>query len=184
MGALLCQAEASQLLLIDIQTRLAGAMGDAARERVVDNAAILAKAAALLEVPQLVTEQYPRGLGPTEPELDGTLAGAIRFEKTCFACTGAEGFSRRLADHHRPQVVVAGMESHVCVLQTMLELEAAGYQVFVVEDAICSRREQNHRNAVERMRASAVITNTESVLFEWLRNARHDHFKSISAMIK
>jgi nicotinamidase-related amidase len=183
----LCSAETSQLVIIDVQTRLAGAMPGEARERVVKNSAVLLQAAALLQVPAIATEQYPKGLGATEETLANHFAGRVDVvSKTCFACGGAEGFNRILdAAQGRHQTIIAGMESHVCVLQSALELQARGYQVFVVEDAVCSRSEANHRNAMARLRQAGIaVTNTESVLFEWLRDASHPQFKAISALIK
>lgn len=183
---LLCDATQSQLVVIDIQGRLAGVMSDADRERVIRNAGILIQAAALIGVPQIVTEQYPRGLGPTEEAVASHFLGELApVEKTCFACSASEQFSDVLQGSGKKQVILTGMESHVCVLQTAMELIAEGYSVFVVEDAVCSRSEFHHRNAMERMRAAGVVvTNHESVLFEWLRDARHEHFKAVSALIK
>lgn len=182
----LCDAAQSQLVVVDIQQRLAGAMAEAQREQVIRNSGVLLQAAHLLGVPLIVSEQYPKGLGPTEAVLaEDFSADTTVVEKTCFACTANEEFRTVLNKNDRKQVVLTGMESHVCVLQTAMELHAAGYTVFVVEDAICSRREANHRNALERMRAAGVVvSNTESVLFEWLRDARHEHFKQLSSLIK
>ena len=182
----LCDAAAGQLVVIDIQRRLAAAMADEDRARVTRNTAILIQAAGLLNVPLLASEQYPKGLGPTEegvawhfPEDHAVV------EKTCFACTANAQFRDILIANRRRQVVLTGMETHVCVLQTALGLRADGYVVFVVEDGVCSRQESNHRNALKRMRdAGVIITNTESVLFEWLRDATHEHFKQISALVK
>lgn len=185
-ASLLCATEESQLVAIDIQGRLAAAMPEEERERVLRRAGILATAAGELKVPVLATEQYPRGLGPTAAPFAEALPPATPlFEKTCFSCGGAEGFLNTLGAGDRRQVVLAGMETHVCVLQTALELQGHGFQVFVVEDAVCSRSPANHRNALERMRqAGVIVTNTESVLFEWLRDASHEHFKVVSALIK
>ncbi len=181
----LVRREDSVLLLVDIQVRLAAAMAGAERAQVERSAGILAQAAALLGVPVLVTEQYPRGLGATTDPVATKLPPQTPvLEKSCFACTDAAPVQEQLNELHRRQVVVAGMESHVCVLQTAFGLAADGYQVFVVEDAICSRSPLHHRNAIERMRACAVISNSESVLFEWLRDAQHPQFKAVSALIK
>ena len=184
--SLLCAADNSQLVVIDIQTRLAGAMAEEARERVYRNSAILLQAAAQLDIPAIATEQYPKGLGPTEASVAAHFPAAMPLiEKTCFACSANDHFMQALADNHRRQVVLAGMEAHVCVLQTALELQNRGYQVFVVEDAVCSRRAAHQHNALQRLRqAGVLISNTESVLFEWLRDARHRHFKAVTALIK
>ncbi len=183
----LCRAEDSVLLVVDIQQRLAAAMPEEARRRVFRNTAILAEAARLLGIPRLLTEQYPKGLGPTEPAVHERLGGSgVRpFEKTSFSCCGAEGFLQGLRATERRQVILAGMEAHVCVLQTALELHAAGLGVYVAEDATCSRDPANHRNAMERLRQAGVaVTNTESVVFEWLRDSRHAQFKAISGLLR
>lgn len=182
----LCRVEAAVLLLIDIQEKLAAAMGDEARERVVRGAGILAEAAVRLGVPRLLTEQYPRGLGPTEPRVLERLDTAVlRFEKTSFSCCGVESLNEALRATGRCQVIIAGMESHVCVLQTALDLVADGWQVVVAEDATCSRNRDHHRNAMSRMRqAGVVVANTESIVFEWMRDARHEQFKAISALVR
>lgn len=182
----LSQATASQLVVVDIQQRLANAMAAANRERVIANSSILLQAAELLNVPVVVSEQYPKGLGITDEHLASCFPSNTGLvEKTCFACTADAKFEARLTAHNRRQIVLTGMESHVCVLQTALGLKAREYAVFVVEDGVCSRHEANHRNALARMRdAGVVITNTESVLFEWLRDSTHEHFKQISALIK
>jgi len=175
--AKLVRAEDSALVLIDVQDRLAAAM--AARDEVVRRAGILLEAAGRLKMPVVLTEQYPKGLGATVAELASKLPeGTMRLEKTAFSACAALALSR-------PQVVLAGMEAHVCVLQTALELAAAGRDVFVVEDAICSRAEANRRNALDRMRAAGVVvTNTESVVFEWLRDAAHAEFRELARLVR
>lgn len=183
---MLCRSDHSQLIVIDIQTRLAEAMQPELQARAIANSAVLAQAAQLLDVPTTVTRQYPKGLGELVPELAQALPddqGLI--DKTSFSCCGTDPFLQSLQDG-RKQAVIAGMETHVCVLQTAHDLLQQGYyEVFVVEDAVCSRRELNHRNALERMRqAGIIISNTESVLFEWLRDARHEQFKTLSQLIK
>lgn len=182
----MCDAYSGQLVVVDIQLRLASAMAETDRSRVIHNTAILSQAARLLNVPMIASEQYPKGLGPTEEDVARYFPENLnRVEKTCFACTGDAVFREALSTNKRHQVILSGMETHVCVLQTALELVANEYAVFVVEDAVCSRREMNHRNALARMRdVGAVITNTESVLFEWLRDATHENFRKISALIK
>lgn len=182
----LCEADSGQLVVIDIQRRLSAAMADEDRARVIRNAAILIQAAGLLNVPLIASEQYPKGLGPTEEGVAWHFPKDLGVvEKTCFACTRNAQFRDTLSANNRKQVVLTGMETHVCVLQTALGLRADGYVVFVVEDGVCSRKETNHLNALGRMReAGVVITNTESVLFEWLRDASHEHFKKISSLIK
>jgi nicotinamidase-related amidase len=182
---LLACAGESALVVIDIQERLAPAMEPAALARTVRNTRILLEAARRLGVPVLVTEQYPKGLGSTVPAILELVPETPRLEKTRFSCAAAEPFCRALEATGRPQVILAGMESHVCVLQTALELRAAGKQVFVVEDACCSRAPETHANAMRRLSAAGVtVANAESILFEWLRDARHEHFKAISALVR
>ncbi len=182
----LCDSAESQLVVVDIQTRLAGAMQAEDRVRVMRNAGILIQAAGLLDVPLIASEQYPRGLGPTEEEVAWHFPKTLEaVEKTCFACSGEPAFSEALNRNGKRQVILAGMEAHVCVLQTALGLQADGYAVFVVEDAVCSRNESHRRNALERLRqAGVVVTNVESVLFEWIRDARHGQFKAVSALVR
>lgn len=173
----LARAADSALVVIDMQERLAAVMP--ARESVVRAAGILLQAAARLNIPVLVTEQYPQGLGATVPEVAAKLPeGSMRVEKTSFSACAALPLTR-------PQVVLAGMEAHVCVLQTALELAAAGREVFLVGDAVCSRTEANYFNALARAQAAGiVVTNVESVLFEWLRDAAHEHFRALSRLIR
>ena len=183
--ATLCSPSESLLVVVDTQTKLAAAMPPIKRDEVLRNTAILLQAASLLGVPVLLTEQYPKGLGRTETALTQHLPqGSPVIEKTCFSCCGATDFMAAVQHSRRNQIILTGMEAHVCVLHTALDLHATGIQVFVVEDAVCSRRMRNKTNALARLRqAGIVVTNTESVLFEWLRDASHEHFKAISALI-
>lgn len=186
MNRQLCDVNMSQLVVIDVQEKLVAAMEEVARKRVIVQAGILMEAARMLGVSVNTTEQYPKGLGPTIDALDYLMPGDIKaIEKSSFSCAGSREFLDIIGGHNRRQAILCGMETHVCVIQTALELLEEGYTVYVVEDAVCSRREMNHRNALERMRAAGVvITNTESVVFEWLRDAAHEMFKPVSALIK
>ena len=171
--------------MVDLQDKLLAAMGADDRVEVVSSGKRLLSAAAELEIPVLATEQYPRGLGATARELKDCLPAAARtFDKTSFSCCGADGLAQSLPTD-RPQVVLFGVEAHVCILQTALDLQARGRQVFVVEDGTCSRDPGHKANALARLRQAGVtITNSESVLFEWLRDARHASFKAVSALLK
>jgi nicotinamidase-related amidase len=182
----LCRASASQVLFVDLQTRLFAAMPQDERAAVIRAAGVLAQAAAAFDLPLLYTEQYPKGLGPTEPDIAGHLPWhARRFEKTGFSCNAAPGFAKTLKISERRQIVMAGQETHICVLQTAFDLLEEGYTVFVVEEGVCSRNPAHKRNALERMaRAGVAVTNLESVLFEWLADAAHPKFKSLSALIR
>ncbi len=173
----------SQLVIIDMQTRLLSAMPQEAMTAVIKNCSILAQAATMLEVPILLTEQYPQGLGNTAPELLAFLPNIKPVEKLSFSCMSEPKFSRQLTRDHS-QVIIAGMEAHICVLQTALDLQNSK-QVFVAEDAIISRNPANKANAIARMReAGCIISNTESIVFEWLGKADGDAFKAISKLIR
>ncbi len=186
MSALsLADAKHSQLVVIDVQERLVAAMPEKPRQQALHNTALLTQAANTLKIPIVHTEKYPKGLGTTEEVVRSHLAETGAIEKTCFSCCAAEGFITAVSLAQRQQIILCGMESHVCVLQTAIELQQAGYQVFVVENAICSRHKQNHNNALARLRqAGIIVTNTESVIFEWLRDARHPDFKTLSRLLR
>ncbi len=175
----------SVLVVIDIQERLLGAMPEQPRKQLLKNTGILIEAAGELDIPVLHTEQYPKGLGKTDTRLQAALPDRTAHEKTCFSCQQAKSFAEALAGLKHRQVVLTGMESHVCVLQTAIELRQAGYTVFAVEDAMASRRHSHHKNALQRLPQNDVdISNVESVLFEWLRDASHPAFKMLSALIR
>lgn len=181
-----CHAARSQLVVIDIQQRLGDAMPNKVLNRVLQNAVLLTRAADALEIPILHTEQYPEGLGATHPSVAEALPANVQtLHKTTFSCALADEFMPRLAAGNRRQVVLVGMEAHVCVLQTALDLSVAGYTAFVVEDAICSRRLENYQNALDRMREAGVrVVSAESVVFEWLGDARHPQFKALQALLR
>ncbi|MGR8947177.1 MAG: isochorismatase family protein [Gammaproteobacteria bacterium] len=181
----LCCSDNSQLLIIDVQKKLGQAMPTKVLNRVVLNTVLLASGASLLNIPILLTEQYPQGLGPTDDNVLAALKDFHRFEKTSFSATGAEGFLAALEKNNAKQIILVGMEAHVCILQTAMSLQDAGYHVFVVEDAICSRRLENYQNALDRLRqASIQVVSAESVTFEWLGDASHEHFKAIQNSLR
>jgi nicotinamidase-related amidase len=184
MVALAVNSATSQLLLIDMQVKLASVMPAEALQNVLKNCGILAQAAALLAVSTILTEQYPQGLGETLLEIKQYLPSNKPIVKTSFSACNEPKFNQQL-HRDKSQVVLAGMEAHICVLQTALDLLQVGKQVFVVEDATISRSLANKANALARLRdAGCVISNTESVLFEWLGNANHEAFKALSKLIR
>jgi isochorismate hydrolase len=184
--SLLCQSALSQLLIIDVQERLARSMDEAVLAKLISNTGILLEAATALAVPVLRTEQYPKGLGHTLPAIVGKLPDAqTAFEKTCFSSCKAAGIEAAINRTTRTQMVIAGMEAHICVLQSAIELQQRGTQVFVVQDAVCSRSKKHYKNALARMQqAGIIISNTESVLFEWLGDSSHPQFKTLSKLIR
>ncbi len=181
---MLLDASKASLLVIDIQERLLPAMAEP--EQVVAKTSILMTAARELGLPVTVSEQYPKGLGRSVPQLAAN--DATVFEKLSFSCWRDEAMKHHFIKLHeggRPLVVVAGIEAHVCVLQTCIDLSAAGFGVFAVSDAMSSRKLHSATLAFERMRAFGVeVVNTEMALFELLEKAGTPQFKALSALIK
>lgn len=177
------QRENSALLVIDIQERILPVIFE--YERVVENTLKLINGFKILSVPIYFTEQYPKGLGPTESKIKTALDNTEAIQKMTFSCSGAPGLFQDLKRKRIKQVVVCGVESHVCVLQTVLDLLAEDFQVQVVADAISSRRKFDYEIALRRMEyKGAEITLTESVLFELLNVCGTDEFKAISKLVK
>ena len=179
----LLSRDSTALLVIDVQERILEVMLN--KEELINNCTKLIKGFKVLNLPVFYTEQYPKGLGPTSQLLLKELEGLTAIQKTSFSCFGAENLFQRLKDNNIKQVVIAGIESHVCVQQTVLDLLANNFQVDVCADAVSSRKEKDLNIALERMRNnSAEITSVESVLFELLQESRTEEFKQISAIIK
>jgi nicotinamidase-related amidase len=173
----------SVLLVIDVQEKLFRVMYQ--KEQLDDNLQRLIKGIKVLEIPVLVTEQYPQGLGPTIPEIAQLLAGVKPYPKVNFSCCGDEAFLQAFKRLGRKQALIAGIESHVCVYQTASDLIAAGYEVYVVSDAVSSRTEQNRDTGLKMMiQLGAKLTSTEAVLFELLKMAKGDKFKAISQIVR
>ena len=173
------------LVVIDVQEKLCVAMDETVLESLVKNIGILLESAAELNVPVLVTEQYVKGLGATLSELKEKAAAAPCFEKMAFSCCGSAEFVDALKATGRTQVIITGMETHVCVLQTVIELREAGLDVHVVKDAVMSRSKQNWRTAIQAMTlAGAIPTCTESAMFQLLKVAGTDEFKKLSKLVR
>jgi nicotinamidase-related amidase len=176
-------ADNTALLLIDFQERLFPVMQD--KEKLLNNVVKLTKGAVALELPIIVTEQYPKGLGPTIPEIKGLIPDLKPVEKVCFSCCDEPAFMERLGGLKRKQVLVAGIEAHICVYQTAAALAKAGYQVEVVADGIASREADNRAVALSRLGMMGILpTSVEMALFELLKIAKGDKFKQISAIVK
>ena len=173
------------LVVIDVQEKLCLAMDAAVLATVEKNVGILLESAAELNVPVLITEQYVKGLGATLPGLKEKAAAACCFEKMSFSCCGSTEFVDALKSTGRTQVIITGMETHVCVLQTVIELREAGLDVHIVKDAVMSRSKQNWHTAIQAMTlAGAIPTCTESVLFQLLKVAGSDEFKKLSKLVR
>ena len=154
-------------------------------ERVLGGVSLLVQAARALDVPITVSEQYPVGLGGTVPSIGDLLKAGERAEKLHFSCASDTGLASRLEGFGRGQIVICGVEAHVCVLQSALGLQARGYEVFVVLDACGSRHEQDLQAATARLRHNGIETGTcEMVCFEWLDVAGTDRFREVSRLIK
>jgi nicotinamidase-related amidase len=178
--------EGATLVIIDVQERLFPAMDADHREEVMRNMKILVAAARRLGLPIIATEQYPKGLGHTLPELKAALGPAVEpIAKVAFSCCGAEGFTRQLEAVGTRRVILSGIEAHVCVLMSALDLLARGQAVYVVADAVTSRAQANWRLAMDHLRqAGAVVTNTETVLFQLLGQADTDDFRELARLIR
>lgn len=193
MKVLELDAAASCLVVVDVQERLLQAMPVGSAQRLVQNIGVLVTAARRFQMPIFVTEQYPKGLGATVPQvkdaLGETLAMNPPFEKLEFDATTNEHVARALQNAApasvRKSVILVGMEAHICVYQTARGLAARGYQVHVVADATCSRTEANVEIAKGLWQlAGAVVTSTETVLFDLLGKAGGEDFKALSRLIK
>ena len=172
------------LVLIDVQEGYRPALHR--WDRVVAASSLLVRGAALLDVPLLVTEQYPRGLGHTAGELAARFPPQLTVvEKMTMSCCGAEAFMNRLAETGRTQVLVAGIETHACVNQTVHDLLATGYQVHVARDATSSRRPADVGPAWAKMRAAGMLpTSSEQALLELIRTADTPEFKALQRLLK
>jgi nicotinamidase-related amidase len=181
----LLQSETSVLLVIDVQEKLCAAMDQQGLRQLAKNAGILLESALELGVPVIFSEQYVKGLGATLGELKSRAPTAARVEKMTFSCCGNDEFMQKLTALGRKQVIVCGMETHVCVLQTVIELLDAGFEVHLVKDAVMSRSNDNRQTAIEAMvQAGVVPTSTESVVFQWLKVAGTEQFKKLVKLVK
>ena len=179
----LLTAENTVLLLIDFQEKLFPVMHD--KEKLLRNVVKLVKGIKILEIPIILTEQYPKGLGPTIPEIKELIPEIIPIEKVCFSCCDEASFGEALGALKRKQVLVAGIEAHICVYQTAMTLSREGYEVQVVGDGVSSRDPENKLVSLFKMGAAGVSpTTTEMPLFELLKVAQGDKFKQISNIVK
>lgn len=176
--------EDSLVLIIDVQEKLLNAVFN--KEQVEKKSAIVAEAAKILGIPVVVTEQYPKGLGNTIPAVKDALAEDTEvFEKTAFSALNNEEILEAIKKHNKKQILIFGIETHICVSQTTAALRELGYDVCVIKDACGSRAEEEYLAGLERMKDNgAYIITTEIALFEWLKGAKHPNFKAVQALIK
>lgn len=184
-GFSLSRADAA-LLVVDVQERLAAAMPETTLKQAVRNIVNLLEAAKTLGIPVLATEQYPKGLGPTVADVGAALAGATApIAKTEFSCAANPAVVEAIVQSKRRQILVCGMEAHVCVFQTVRDLFERGYQPHVVADAVTSRTEENRQAGLRLMeRLGATVTTTETAIFDLLGRAGTPEFKKMSALLK
>ncbi|MGZ3422131.1 MAG: isochorismatase family protein [Polyangiales bacterium] len=181
------EPKTTALLVVDIQEKLAPAMEQESFARLVRGTDLLLTAAQLLGVSTIATEQYPKGLGATIDALQGPLeqVRAERVEKMSFSCMDAPQVARFLSHLAPRAVVVTGVEAHVCVFQTVRDLCARGFEVHVPHDAVASRKPADRDAALDLMRrAGALVTTSETVVFDWLRRAEGDAFKALSKKMR
>jgi nicotinamidase-related amidase len=170
-------------VIIDLQERIFAVMPE--KEVLAKNILTLISGLKVIGIPVIVTEQYVKGLGPTISGIAEQLEGIKRIEKASFSCCDEPQFMMELASSGKELVIVAGIESHVCVLQTVIDLQQNGYHPVVVEDCISSRKPNDKKIAIERMRKEgAIITTYEAILFELLRYSGGETFKAISKLVK
>ena len=176
--------ENALLVVVDLQAKLMPAMSSA--ESIINRAGIMVRGAAELGVDIVVSEQYPKGLGATLPEISTWLPDtAPVIEKTCFSVFGSPEFNTFLSKRKREVMIFTGVEMHVCLLQSVLDARAAGYEVIVVADAVGSRKDSDRDLALEMARsAGAAVLSSESVLFMLMRDSGNPHFKAVSKLIK
>lgn len=178
------EREQTVMVQVDVQERLVPAMNERVCGRVVQHINMLLEGLAAMQLPVIVTEQYPRGLGHTIEDL-ATVPGQQRIEKVAFSCCGEPDFAAALEASGRRQVLLVGMEAHVCVYQTMIDLLDRGYQVHLVRDAICSRFKSDYDTAIQMAaQMGAVVTTTEMALFQLLKQAGTDEFKVVSGLAR
>ncbi len=178
----LLNREQSALLVIDIQEKLARVMPD--RNIIIDNATKLIKGCNHLKIPVFYTEQYPKGLGETVPELKTILTDQA-IEKTRFSTCCNSDLMKQLEKFELEQIIISGMEAHVCVLQTAFDLSHAGFQIHIATDAVCSRKTNDKEIALKRMQQLGItLTTTEAALFELLETSENENFKKISNLVK
>jgi nicotinamidase-related amidase len=184
---MLLSREKSQVLIVDVQDKLLSAISG--KDRVVDRCVRLVMAARKLGIPVTVSEQYPQGLGPTHDSIRDAFANdGFIADKTEFSCMRNDMLKDRLHElrrQGRSQVVIGGIEAHVCVLQTAIDLESQGFEAFVVADAVGSRAKASRKLGLARLQKSRVdVVDSEMVLFEWMERAGTPEFKQLQALIK
>ena len=182
MRPLLADLNRSAIVVVDIQPTFLNPIWEASR--VLERSSFLLRVARALDVPIVATEQNPGRMGGTHPSIERLLKEAP-FPKMAFSCVGCPEFVSKLEECNRKQVVLIGIETHICVGQTALQLLERGYEVILAEDAVSARSEDRHRIGMSRIaRAGATLAHSESVAYEWMRSADHPRFRDVLAIVK
>lgn len=179
-----CSRESSALIVIDFQDSFLAPIPN--KERILERAKFLIEAANVLGIPIIATEQYATRMGGTTEAIAKKLGDLVKpIDKLCFSCFGSESFQTAIANSRATQMVITGIETHICVCQTAMDLLEAGHTVFVAADAVTGRIETAHQIAIDRMACEGCkITHTESVVYEWLKSADVAEFKAVLNLVK
>jgi nicotinamidase-related amidase len=174
------------LVVIDMQERLMNAIPEQKRESTIKNASLLIEAAKTFEIPITLTEQYPRGLGPTIPEIKDCVGDGLKpIEKVVFSCARSPEFRSAIEETQRREALICGIETHVCVLQTVMDMINNGYVIYVAADAVASRKDLDWEKGISLIeKAGAVVGTTEAFVFQLLERAGTEEFKTISKLLK
>jgi len=183
MNCLLADADESVLVLLDLQPAVLKAIPGS--DALVARSAFLLRVAQELGIPVVQSEQNPNGLGKTDERLQSLLRGPAKVEKTTFSAAGCPAFVAALEATRRRQIVVTGIETHICVAQTLCELAEKGYETFACVDAIGARSPDRHAAGLDRLRGAGVaLSHSESVVYEWLRESTHPRFRDVLRIVK
>ena len=178
------RSDESVLVIIDVQERLFPSIDERYKERIISSLKKLIGSAKALGIPIIYTEQYPKGLGKTIPEISALL-DSEPIEKTSFSCFGSEEFKDAIAESMARYLIIAGIESHICVNQTAFDAMELGYTPILVEDATGTRNPSDHETAMEKMRSNGILVESaEMIIYEWLESAKNRKFKEILEIIK
>lgn len=180
------QRDNVSLVVIDMQEKLMGAIPEEKRESTMKNVAVLIEAAKTFEIPITVTEQYPRGLGPTISEIKDCIGDGFKpIEKVVFSCARSPEFKSAIEETHKCEALICGIETHVCVLQTVIDMINNGYVLYVPADAVASRKGLDWEKGISLIeKAGAVVGTTETFIFQLLERAGTEEFKRISKLLK
>jgi nicotinamidase-related amidase len=182
MPQLHCPVEDALVVVVDVQPAFMAAIHES--DRVLKRTRFLMQAAALLGVPFIATEQNPSRMGSLDPTILPLMSTAP-ISKMAFSCCGGTGFQDAVDFHERSSVILVGIETHICVTLTALDLANNGYKVFVCPDAVSSRTNEMHKLGMERMRDSGIVpSHTESLVYEWMGTADHPKFKEVLELVK